>query len=86
MIRRFKLNVEPAVFECLKDFSLKFVVGHSDDEYQRGDEILVLEYDETKPNPANKTAKKGYSGRELLFSITYVMRQAGQILSLERKK
>ena len=65
-----ELKTWPEFFEATRGGRKKFELRRADREFQVGDELLLKEWNPNQ-NPMGKA--KGYTGRELLVRVDYIM-------------
>lgn len=79
----FKITVDSVLFQRIKNGSKTFI--HIDDErIQIGDDLLLVEFDESPINPPAKTPK-GLTGDEIHKKAGYIYKGIASLLNPEPK-
>lgn len=73
-MRTHELKTWPRYFERVKNGTKTFEVRNNDRDFQAGDRVVLKEFDPNKP------AHEAYTGRNLEFSIGYVLVMDGLYL------
>lgn len=65
-----ELKIWPDFFQAVLNGKMKFQLRRNDRDYQVGDQLLLKEWN---PEPTQSCVKQGYTGREVLVRVDYIM-------------